>query len=143
MSVWPPANIGTSNVFRQSYFPSFVDISGQCILRSDVSMNSRLFVGAEVYQCGSIIRTPRIIASGSTVITVTGGTSTNVSLVTYSAPTGPYASGWPIAIVTNGDFGAQPNLFVTAVNVSLTQTNVYVTGAIAGAARFNYIIYAI
>ena len=44
MSAWPPANIGASNVFRQSYFPSFVDISGQTIMRGDVSMNSRLFV---------------------------------------------------------------------------------------------------
>jgi len=46
MSVWPPANLGASNVFRQSYFPSFVDISGQTIMRNDVSMNTRLFVGA-------------------------------------------------------------------------------------------------
>jgi hypothetical protein len=40
---WPVID-GTSNVFRQSYVNSFLDVSGLAYLRNDASVNNRLFV---------------------------------------------------------------------------------------------------
>jgi hypothetical protein len=44
----------TPNVFKQSYFASFIDVIGQSTLRSDVSMNSRLFVGSDSSMNGNL-----------------------------------------------------------------------------------------
>ena len=83
----------TPNIFRQSYFTSFVDVIGPSTLRSDVSMNSRLFVGSDasfsgkLFVASDVSMNSRLFVGGNvsaTSMTLTGTTaSTNVGSGTF------------------------------------------------------------
>jgi len=120
MSVWPPANIGTSNVFRQSYFPSFVDISGQCILRSDVSMNSRLFINSNI-----VIGTSYINNTTNSTLTITtpSDSGNNNSAPYYGKSLQIKASDLEMTNGWGGSVSNAGSVYITAGNFSDTGNN--------------------
>lgn len=97
-----------------------------------------------LFQSAATVRTPKVLASATTVIAIGAGSSTAAS-ATFSAPTGVYSSAVIVAIATNGDSGAQPTVTITTGISSGSPTTLsgFFTGGISGACRVNYIIYAL
>jgi len=104
----------------------------------NTTCNTNLY---NVYLDGATLRMPRLIARGSTVPTITAGSS-NVGLGLITIPSG-YSGFDLIAHVWNGDQFTQANMIITSGGVRTDgQLVAQVTNGAAGSARISYAVYA-
>jgi hypothetical protein len=111
MSVWPPLTT-TSNYLRQSYVSGFLDVSGNALVRGDLTLT-------QPYKL-NYTTLPTIVAGqiGQTLTGINNSTSTSTGTINYTLSNIPIGI-WLVSVALQASFPAAGYPFASATYVTL------------------------